>query len=225
MDNKADENTNDFQPSPTMLYWDRVVTAVIAVFFIVIGVSICVLFPYTQKKGIDFPKKSQVQYSEGVLKVNKVYFKREVIPYIIIDNITYACSYRIHNSPLSDKCLPYSQLEPYIGQYAKVGWYTQKKFLWYNNPYRQLVFLQINGKTLKSYEQIKSNVEYVSIGLIIVHFIPFGMGLFLVGAGSLMIYRLVNGTYKHPFYNEIKWIKKLMFVLLYANRLNQLIIN
>lgn len=203
MDNKADKNTNDFQPSPTMLYWNKIIDFVTAVILVVAGL-IFILMPYTQRQNINFPEKNQIQYSEGVLKVNKVYFKREVIPYIIIDNITYACSYRIHNSPISDKCLPYSQLEPYIGQYAKVGWYTQKKFLWYKNPYRQLVSLQINGKTLKSYEQVKSNVEYVSIGLIIVHFIPFGMGLFLVGAGSLMIYRLVNGTYKHPFYNETK---------------------
>ena len=45
-------------------------------------------------------------------------------------------------------------VEPYLAKRAKVGWYYQSEFLGFKNNIPQLVSLEIDGKYLKTYEDI-----------------------------------------------------------------------
>jgi hypothetical protein len=42
---------------------------------------------------------------------------------------------------------------------AKIGWYVSKPFLWYNNPYPQMVTLETEGQSLLSYEESKTIIK------------------------------------------------------------------
>lgn len=124
-------------------------------------------------RGGDFPKEHELQYSEGLLRARYVRLakgrnsSREILlvslsgqkstkkPFSYI----YYCNYDAKHSPNSSFCPKHKELLDNANKPAKIGWYVSKPFLWYNNPYPQMVTLDVEGQSLLSYEESKTIIK------------------------------------------------------------------
>lgn len=111
-------------------------------------------------EGRDFPKESEILYAEGMILASTIPSASRsgsrVGAIEVCENAKechrYHCGYSAYHSPALQSCFNhYKNLEPYHKKQAKVGYYYQKDFLWLHNPHRQMVSLEIEGKTLTNY--------------------------------------------------------------------------
>ena len=127
---------------------------------------VCVGRPMSSWPGRGFPAESEIQYSQGILKTQdeQVYHRsRTTRPTIVLpgtyEHGSYYCGYASYHDPGLAVCLSGQELAPYINKPVTIGWYMQKDYLWFSNPYRQLVSLEVDGKTLISYQDTLDRIE------------------------------------------------------------------
>lgn len=121
-------------------------------------------------KGIGFPPENELQYSTGFIKAGKIAVKhsskglQKAMPVIYLSpslespkSVAYICSYNgtMHFGDCFYDAIP----AEYIHQYAKIGWYQQPDIIFLNNPYRQLVTLEVNGKMVIDYQTTKNKIQ------------------------------------------------------------------
>lgn len=109
-------------------------------------------------QGRDFPKKSELMYSEGTLESLTTGLHKSRRSFVVLrspkrasQKIVYGCTYSAYDSGISS-CVGEKTLEPYLGKQATIGWYYQPQFLGFQNNMPQLVSLEVEGKYLKTYE-------------------------------------------------------------------------
>ncbi|WP_296208697.1 hypothetical protein [Psychrobacter sp. UBA3480] len=114
---------------------------------------------FLEWKGRDFPQKSEINYSTGVLdylrttgKDSKSFTVLRSIEGSSQDTV-FGCSYTAFISSTTGSCISRNKVESYLGKQATVGWYYQPSFLGFKNNMPQLVSLEVNGKHLKTYEE------------------------------------------------------------------------
>lgn len=115
---------------------------------------------FLEWKGRDFPQKSELNYSTGVLghlsttgEDSKSFTVLRSIERSGQDMI-FGCSYTAFVSSTTGSCIGRKQVESYLGKQATVGWYYQPSFLGFKNNMPQLVSLKVGSKYLKTYEEI-----------------------------------------------------------------------
>lgn len=121
-------------------------------------------------KGIGFPPENELQYSTGFIKAGKIAVKhsskglQKAMPVIYLSpslespkSVAYICSYNgtMHFGDCFYDAIP----AEYIHQYAKIGWYQQPDIIFLDNPYRQLVTLEVNGKMVIDYQTTKNKIQ------------------------------------------------------------------
>lgn len=145
----------------------RLFYAAIPLFVVIMMLSL-ILSDY---KGIGFPPENELQYSTGFIKAGKIgvsYGGRhsKIVPMPVIylspslespKAVTYICSYSgtMHFGDCFYDAIP----AEYIHQYAKIGWYQQPDIIFLDNPYRQLVTLEVNGKMVIDYQTTKNKIQ------------------------------------------------------------------
>ncbi|MDO4251268.1 MAG: hypothetical protein Q4C68_07135 [Moraxella sp.] len=134
-------------------------------------------------KGRDFPKESELQYSEGILKTYSVRTSRGGSNNIIVltpvgkmAGTEYFCNYSAYTNLITSFCPQNKTLQPYLGKMAKIGWYYQPDFLWLSNPNPQLVTLEVDGEVIRSYADTQRVIDeqYIWWALILL----YGLGIF-----------------------------------------------
>lgn len=151
---------------------------------ITLGVWLAVIRPMSSWQGRDFPDESQLNYSEGTLKVERQRTGKASTAYFIVvtpknslRGVNYYCSYAAYHDLATAWCLRKEELEPHLDKQVRVGWYKQKSFLWFDNPYPQLVSLSVNGETIRSYDDtlnlIQKHNGRVGIGNVIMFIFGF----------------------------------------------------
>ena len=115
---------------------------------------------FLEWKGRDFPQKSELNYSTGVLDYVRTTGK-DSKSFTVLRSIdgsgqdtVFGCSYTAFVSSTTGSCIGRNKVESYLGKKATVGWYYQPSFLGFKNNIPQLVSLEIDGKYLKTYEEI-----------------------------------------------------------------------
>lgn len=125
-------------------------------------------------RGQDFPQISELKYSEGILRA---YYQRfdesdgdgtiDILMVRLLNQKSndapfgnlYYCNYDVRHDPSSSFCLKQTDIIAYNKQYVKIGWYVPKPFLWHNNPYPQIISLEVAGKDILSYDDSKVELE------------------------------------------------------------------
>lgn len=143
----------------------RIISILGMSFVAVLSAWLFIIQPMSLKKGRYFPELSQVQYAEGTLKgyaqrgaKGYQYSILTLTPSGTLKAQVYACDYASSHRP-TDDCLDWTDLKPYLNQPARIGWYYQPDYLWFHNPHPQLVSLEVAGKTVRSYDDTKQNIE------------------------------------------------------------------
>lgn len=161
------------------------------------------------KIGNQFPHEHELLYESGYLKSYRhMYYldcgkggncDRELVEYampILVQHPNsahgheYFCDYG--DTHKDGRCFKSRYLpDEYKNQPAKIGYYVQPDFLWYHAPYRQLVTLEINGKTVRSYQDTvdliaqRKETEWLIITLFI---ILFGIILLFVAIVAIVAF-------------------------------------
>lgn len=119
-------------------------------------------------EGRDFPKESEILYAEGMILASTIPSASRSGSRVGAMEIcettkechSYYCGYSAYHTPSLQSCFDnYKNLKPYHKKQAKVGYYYQKDFLWFHNPHRQMVSLEVEGKVVKSYSGAKKYLE------------------------------------------------------------------
>lgn len=121
-------------------------------------------------KGIGFPPENELQYSTGFIKAGKIAVKhsskglQKAMPVIYLSpslespkSVAYICSYNgtMHFGDCFYDAIP----AEYIHQYAKIGGINSLDIIFLDNPYRQLVTLEVNGKMVLDYQTTKNKIQ------------------------------------------------------------------
>lgn len=160
------------------------ISIILRILMITLGLWLAVVRPMAAWQGRDFPDESEINYSEGTLKVERQRTGKASTAYFIVvtpknslRGVNYYCSYAAYHELATAWCLRKEELEPYLNQQVRVGWYQQKSFLWFDNSHPQLVSLSVNGKIIRSYDDtlnlIKKNNDRARIGNIVIFIILF----------------------------------------------------
>ena len=143
------------------------------VFFIVISAVFAMKVPTT-----NLPEKSEIRYATGIFNiVTPAKFVNHVELSRIdgsSDSKVFSCAYNAFSNGKQSSCGDTKFLEPYDGNKVTIGWYQQKEFLGFENDLSQLVSIEMNGKTMKSYEEVvktSKGLQYINIGLYVLIFI------------------------------------------------------
>lgn len=121
----------------------------------------CIIRPFVMWEGRDFPKASEILYAEGRLLAGKIPSASRSgsrVGTVEICESTkecyfYYCGYSAYHIPALQSCFDnYQNLKSHHRKQVKVGYYYQKDFLWFHNPNRQMVSLEIEGEIIKSYK-------------------------------------------------------------------------
>ena len=102
--------------------------------------------------GRNFPLKSELHYSEGVLDYEWFGVTLKSIEEPSKD-IVFICHYTAFTTRDSGSCMDRKNIEPYLDKPAKIGWYFQSDFLGFSNDFPQLVTLEVEGEQKRYYEK------------------------------------------------------------------------
>lgn len=142
----------------------RIISILGMSFVTVLSVWLLIIQPMSTKRGRYFPEPSQVQYSEGTLKgyvqrgaKGYQYSILTLTPKGTLKAQPYFCNYAAaHNSTYD--CINWADLQPYLNQPDRIGWYYHPDYLWFHNPHPQLVSLEVAGEMVRSYDDTKNMV-------------------------------------------------------------------
>lgn len=121
----------------------------------------CLIRPFFMWEGRDFPKESEILYAEGMILASTIPSASRSGSRVGAMEIcetakechSYHCGYSAYYLPSLQSCFNnYKNLKPYHRKKAKVGYYYQKDFLWFHNPHRQMVSLEVENEVIKSYK-------------------------------------------------------------------------
>lgn len=142
-------------------------------------------------KGIGLPPENELQYSTGFIKAGKIAVRhsskglQKAMPVIYLSPslespkaVTYICSYS--GTMKFGDCFHDDIPTEYIHQYAKIGWYQQPDIIFLDNPYRQLVTLEVNGKMVIDYQTTKNKIQEANRSNYIANFIFMIVNLVVV---------------------------------------------
>lgn len=113
-------------------------------------------------KGTDMPPEPKIQYSEGMLDYGRDRQGRTTLILRTLGRLSEVTYYDCSNSRTvtNSSCMQEKKLKPYVGQTAKIGWYTnQDPSGAFANTSRQLVSLEVEGEALKTYTEAKNRVR------------------------------------------------------------------
>lgn len=136
------------------------------------------------------PSQEEMQYTFGLVGVNS----DDGIPTISVlpsatlkDQMTFGCGYSMKSDSHTNQCLNESLLMPIKGSVATVGWYKLKSVFGYQNPYPQMVSLEVDSKYLKSYNETKVMNEgynqirgFLTCFILFVYFVMLQVVLFVI---------------------------------------------
>lgn len=142
---------------------------------------------FLEWRGRDFPQDSELNYSTGTLEYSRAPGKDSKSFTILRsteqvgEEIVYGCSYTAFVSSTTGSCMGLKRIEPYLGKTATVGWYDQPSFLGFENNVPQLVSLEVDGKYIKTYEEVfqANRRSHVVLGLICLFYTIFSIFLFI----------------------------------------------
>ena len=105
---------------------------------------------------VGFPEKSELQYSTGIFDTERSLRATNHVSLTNIDGSNeykvFSCSYSPFSNQRSSSCGDVKNLEPYMNKEVTIGWYQVKPFLGFKNEIPQLVTIDIDGETMRSYE-------------------------------------------------------------------------
>ena len=152
------------------------------IFFIVLSLIFAMKVPTA-----DLPEKSEIQYSTGIFHI--------VTPAKFVNHVNlsrigasneskvFSCAYNAFSNGKQSSCGDTKFLQPYVDKEVTIGWYKQKKFLNFENELPQLVSIELDGKTMKSYEETvrtSKGLRYINIFIYISIFL-FSVWLYKSG--------------------------------------------
>lgn len=118
-------------------------------------------------QGWHVPNLDEVHYDEGIVKVVEIpKSKKGTVAHIEIKTndgrrLHLGCSYTAYYYINYSNCAKGKRkefLNKVHGKNAKVGWYIQKPFLGFHNPYPQMISLQIDGNYVNDFEYDKKAI-------------------------------------------------------------------
>ncbi len=155
-----------FQKYKEYMRFDILFFQLAKMFFIFMAIY-ATLDPIASKIGLDqFLNQQDFYYSEGIFTGHFQRNKYGKYFYIHLKdnqgNLTpYQCSHSAMDKKPRSTCLnvTHDEIKTYLNKPAKIAWLPQKDFLWFHNPYRQIVKLEIDGKVIDMQKTIKHNIE------------------------------------------------------------------
>ena len=160
-----------------MIAYFRCVRALVVLFIIYF-----VFYGLGVWSGRDFPQEHELQYAEGIIQTHKdSEGNRGAVVVNVVELIdgnnqgtNYYCNYSAYFRIGMSQCINEKEISNYLGKPAKIGWYMQKDYLFFHNPYPQLVTLEVDGALVRDYhkslERIahdnKKDKEFISFFLI-----------------------------------------------------------
>lgn len=136
------------------------INSIIKYWFIVMILWMCIIRPFLMWEGRDFPKESELLYTEGMMLAGTALSGSRSGTRVGAIQIcetakkchSYYCGYSAYHISEFSSCFDnYQNLKPHHRKQAKVGYYYQKDFLWFHNPNRQMVSLEVDGEMIKTY--------------------------------------------------------------------------
>lgn len=121
--------------------------------------------------GRDFPLKSELHYSEGILDYEGYGITLKSIEDSSKRTI-FSCHYTAFTTRDSGSCMDRKYIETYLDKPAKIGWYYQPDFLGFTNDFPQLVTLEVEREQKRYYKQTlkftkDANIIFVGITLFV----------------------------------------------------------
>ena len=159
--------------------------------YIIIFLSSLCFYPskvILEWRGRDFPLKSELQYSEGILDYGGYGITLKSIK-DSREKTVFSCHYTAFTTRDSGSCMDFKYIEPYLDKPAKIGWYYQKDFLGFNNSLPQLVSLEVDGEKIKYYEKTVKINKNINTGSFV---ISFSMSIILTLIFTKIIYRAID---------------------------------
>ena len=122
-------------------------------------------------EGVDFPKEHELHHTEGIFKpyqigvnIGRNTYKGVLIQLAKTTNskpqeAIYICDYSVVGDRAGRGCLKSNdELRSNLNKPAKIGWYIPKPFLWFNDPNPRMVTLDIDGKSVISYQEAQTKI-------------------------------------------------------------------
>lgn len=153
--------------------------------YLMMVVWMCIIRPFLMWEGRDFPKESELLYTEGMILAGTAPSGSRSGTRVGTIQIcetakechSYYCGYSAYHISEFSSCFDnYQNLKPHHRKQAKVGYYYQKDFLWFHNPNRQMVSLEVDGEMIKTYQSTAKYIDDGKLGI----FVVFGC-MFLFG--------------------------------------------
>lgn len=154
----------------------------------------CLIRPFLMWEGRDFPKETEILYAEGKLLASTMPSASRSGSRVGAMEIcetakechSYHCGYSAYYLPSLQSCFGnYENLKPHHRKQAKVGYYYQKDFLWFHNPHRQMVSLEIEKQSIKNYQDTEKSIKIgkktslIFYGLMLIFLTAFYYVLFI----------------------------------------------
>ena len=147
--------------------------------FIVISMS-------TKYAGIGFPKESSLSYTTGILNLyDSARNTKHIEIYTVGENKerqVFACGYSVFGNGENSGCGSTRFYAPYINKEVTVGYYKQRKLLWFKNDMPQLVTMQTGDKVIESYATTAEIIRGRNKGYIFMIFFALPLSLFMYWA-------------------------------------------
>ena len=160
------------------------------IFFVFVGFGIW--------KGRDFPQENELKYAEGIIQTHtdSAGSRGSVVVNVVelIDGnnqvTNYYCNYSAYFRIGLSECIDDKEISNYLGKPAKIGWYMQKDYLFFHNPYPQLVTLEVDRVLVRDYHKSLErvayyNAKYKKFAWFI--FFPLSVFLFLLSCVDIFI--------------------------------------
>lgn len=132
---------------------------------------------------VGFPEKSELQYSTGIFDTERSLRSTNHVSLTNIDGSNeykvFSCSYSPFSNQRGSSCGDNKNLAPYINKEITIGWYKVDSFLGFTNEMPQLVTIEMDSDTMRSYEHTANEVIKVKNGRIYV-LAPFFLLLILL---------------------------------------------
>lgn len=179
----------------------KIIIMMIKIWIVLMGLWFCLIRPFLMWEGRDFPKETEILYAEGKLLASTIPSASRSGSRVGAMEIcetakechSYHCGYSAYYLPSLQSCFNnYKNLKPYHRKKAKVGYYYQKDFLWFHNPYRQMVSLEVDGKPVDTYQNTKSYIKRLHTITIVLSSCLLAM--FVIVYYFLFIFKLKKST-------------------------------
>ncbi|MBO6225109.1 MAG: hypothetical protein J6N72_06625 [Psychrobacter sp.] len=116
----------------------------------------------TKYAGLGFPQKDELSYTTGKLGLTDNVRNTKHLTLngkeVKVSNQIFACGYSFFGNGRSSDC-GNKFYDDYLNKQVVIGWYVQDRFLFFKNDLPQLVSLEVDNKTVISYEDTVQKIE------------------------------------------------------------------